>query len=99
MISDDLGWPRMISDDLGWPRMAASQVGIIVSSLGQAMQCLTVAPMLLASISASGTIRYLKPFAVLTNGEPKRALGLSWLIGALLVMLGELNLIAPLLSM
>ncbi len=79
--------------------MAASQIGIIVSSMGQAMQCLTVAPMLLASISASGTIRYLKPFAVLTDGEPKRALGLSWLIGSLLVMLGELNLIAPLLSM
>lgn len=124
---------------LFWPSVAAAQIGIILSSLGQALQCLVVAPRLLASISASGTLHYLKPFAVLTAGEPsrpldapllickraqaraarldcpplrlppslpfqlagepKRALLVSYVFGGLLVLLGDLNLVAPLLSM
>ena len=82
-----------------YPSVMGAQFGIILSSLGQALQCLVVAPRLLASISASETIRRLKPLAVLTAGEPKRALLVTYLIGASISMLGSLNLVAPLLSM
>ena len=58
-----------------------------------------VAPRLLAAIAASGTIRILKPLSILTAGEPKRALVMSWIIGSAICMLGSLNLVAPLLSM
>tara|TARA_B110001469_G_C9412673_1_gene211101 strand:- start:46 stop:477 length:432 start_codon:yes stop_codon:yes gene_type:complete len=34
-----------------WPSIKAAQVGIIIASLGQAMQCIVVAPRLLASIA------------------------------------------------
>ena len=73
-------------DTLFWPSVKMGQIGIIVSSLGQALQCLVVAPRLLASISASGTIRLLKPLAVLWGGEPKRALLVSNIIGGGLIM-------------
>ena len=82
-----------------YPAVIGAQAGIVLSSLGQALQCLVVAPRLLSSIAASGTIRLLKPFAILTGGEPKRALVMSWVIGSCIVMIGELNLVAPLLSM
>ena len=82
-----------------FPWVKAAQVGIILSSLGQALQCLVVAPRLLSSIAASGTIRALRPFAILTAGEPKRALLGAYFLGSCITMLGSLNLVAPLLSM
>ena len=63
------------------------------------LQCLVVAPKLLSSIAASGTIRLLKPLAILTGGEPKRALFVTYCIGSCIAMLGSLNVVAPLLSM
>lgn len=57
------------------------------------MQCLVVAPQLLASIAASHTLRWLKPFA-----SRLRALAATWLLGACLAMLGSLDRVAPLLS-
>ena len=86
-------------DAIFYPSVIVGQVGIILSSLGQALQCMVVAPRLLASIAASGTLRFLKPFAVLTAGEPKRALLLTYAIGSAIAMLGALDLVAPLLSM
>ena len=86
-------------DVLFWPSVVMGQVGIIVSSLGQALQCLVVAPRLLASIAESGAISRLKPLGKKIGGEPKFALLTTYVIGNCLCMLGSLNLIAPLLSM
>ena len=82
-----------------YPSVMGAQFGIILSSLGQALQCMVVAPRLLASIAASGRSASSSPFAVLTAGEPKRALLLTYLIGSCIAMLGALDLVAPLLSM
>ena len=88
------------TESLLYPSVTAAQVGIILSSLGQALQCLVVAPRLLASIAADGMIRPLRPFAKLSaGGEPKRALAFTYFFGGLMVLLGSLNLVAPLLSM
>ena len=56
-------------------------MGIIIASLGQAMQCIVVAPRLLASIAADNMLRIrvpstghvltLHPFSKLTAGEPR----------------------------
>ena len=56
-----------------------------------ALQCLIVAPRLLASIAASGTLRVLKPLATLTYGEPKRALLVTYLFGGALVLIGSVR--------
>ena len=79
--------------------MIGAQIGICLSSLGQALQCLVVAPRLLASVASGGCLRFMRPLAKLTAGEPKRALLVTYVIGGLLVLLGSLDLVAPLLSM
>jgi len=43
-------------------------VGIVLSSLGQALQCIVVAPRLLASIADDGMLRPLTPLSKLTQG-------------------------------
>ena len=84
------------------------QVGIIIASLGQAMQCIVVAPRLLASIAADNMLRIrlprgivltLLPFSKLSGGEPRRALVFTYLFGGCFVLLGSLDVVAPLLSM
>ena len=106
-----------------WPHIGAAQVGIIVSSLGQALQvrtsaqfspqfcaifsrpvltslqCLVVAPRLLASIASDGLLRVLTPVSRLTAGEPKLALLVTYIVGGSCVLIGSLDAVAPLLSM
>ena len=116
-------------------------MGIIIASLGQAMQCIVVAPRLLASIAVRhtglepqtsrqgprlgrrlcdshvravclgqadnmlrirlprGIVLTLHPFSKLTAGEPRRALVFTYLFGGCFVLLGSLDVVAPLLSM
>jgi amino acid transporter len=85
-------------DSLLWPSLKAAQIGIVFSSLGQALQCIVVAPRLLASIANDGMLKVLNPLAVMTAGEPKRALILVWAVGGAVVLIGDLNMVAPLLS-
>jgi potassium/chloride transporter 4/5/6 len=73
-------------DGLIWPSVKAGQIGIVMSSFGLALQCMMVAPRLLASIAADGKLRPLTPLARLMCGEPKRAL-----VGAACVLIGSLT--------
>jgi len=78
----------------------AAHLGIIISSLSQALQCLVVAPKLLQAIAKDDILAVLKPLAPLSrNGEPVRALWATYVVGGLLVLMGRLDLVAPLLSM
>jgi len=82
-----------------WPSVLAVRIGIVVTSLGQALQNLVVAPILLQSIAKEGVIKKLNVFAKQHNSEPKRALVFAYLVGGLCVLIGSLDLVAPLLSM
>jgi len=78
-------------------------VGIIISSIAQALQCLIVAPKLLQNISADDVIPGFKWFAKLSkSNEPTRALLFTYCVAATLVIggsfLGGLDFIAPILS-
>mmetsp|Transcript_23999 Transcript_23999/g.79767 ORF Transcript_23999/g.79767 Transcript_23999/m.79767 type:complete len:680 (+) Transcript_23999:134-2173(+) len=86
-------------DELIYPSVKAAQIGIVLSSLGQALQCVVVAPRLLVSIAADGMLRPMRSLARLTGGEPKLALAATYLVGAMCVLIGSLNAVAPLLSM
>lgn len=77
----------------------AATIGIVISSMSQALQCLVVAPRLLNAIAKDHILTFLDPLAVTHRGEPKRALMATCVIGSLLVLMGELDLVAPLLSM
>lgn len=77
-----------------------AHVGIIISSLSQALQCLVVAPRLLQSIAKDKILSILTKLAPLSSeGEPVRALWVTYVVAALLVLIGNLNMVAPLLTM
>jgi len=90
-----------IIEEIVWnPFPHAAKVGIIISSLSQALQCLVVAPRLLNAIAKDKILSSFNRFAPLSkSGEPKRALGGTYVVAALLVLIGKLDIVAPLLSM
>jgi len=90
---------RVVEEIVWNPFPKAAILGIIISSLSQALQCCVVAPRLLQSIAKDEIIWFLNKLAPLSNGEPKRALGATYLVAAVLVLIGQLDLVAPLLSM
>jgi len=87
--------------DIVWnPFPNSAHIGIIISSLSQALQCLIVAPRILQSIAKDKILPILDKVAPLSKqGEAVRALGATYLVGGLLVLMGQLDLVAPLLSM
>jgi len=90
-----------VVDEIVWnPFPHAAKVGIIISSLSQALQCLVVAPRLLNAIAKDKILQFFNPFAPLSrSGEPARALFGTYVIAGLLVLIGSLDIVAPLLSM
>lgn len=82
------------------PFPKSAYVGIIIASVSQALQCLIVAPRLLRSIAKDRLIPILGILEpVSARGEPVRALIFTYLVAASLVLIGELDAVAPLLTM
>ncbi|CAJ1389943.1 unnamed protein product [Effrenium voratum] len=74
--------------------------GIIIASLSQSLQCLIVAPRLLQNMAKDRLMPALRPLEVLSSsGEPTRALLFTYVCAAMLVLIGQLELVAPLLTM
>eukprot|EP00927_Polykrikos_kofoidii_P042830 TRINITY_DN36878_c0_g1_i1.p1 TRINITY_DN36878_c0_g1~~TRINITY_DN36878_c0_g1_i1.p1 ORF type:complete len:1111 (+),score=146.41 TRINITY_DN36878_c0_g1_i1:66-3398(+) len=90
-----------IASDIFWnPFPSAALLGIIIASLSQALQCLVVAPRLLQAVAQDQVLSLLAPLATLSrHGEPVRALFCTYVFAALLVLIGDLDLMAPLLTM
>ena len=87
--------------DIVWPLPIVTQIGVIIASLAQAMQCLVVSPRMLQAIAQDGTIPVLKPLRVMGgkfNDEPRRALICTGIICLLGVQIGKLDPVAPMLS-
>jgi len=92
---------RAIVHHIIWnPFPKSAFIGIIIASLSQSLQCLIVAPRLLQQIAKDDILRVLRPFAPLSqHGEPTRALLFTYTVAACLVLIGSLDIVAPLLSM
>jgi len=90
-----------IVEEIVWnPFPHSAHIGIIISSLSQALQCLIVAPKLLQAIANDRILSLLTPLAPLSkSGEPVRALLGTYVIAGLLVLIGDVNAVAPLLTM
>jgi len=98
-ISEEAG--RHIVQTVVWnPFPNSAFVGIIIASLSQSLQCLIVAPRLLQNMAKDRLMPALRPLEKLSSsGEPVHALLFTYIAAALLVLIGELELVAPLLSM
>ena len=90
----------LVVGNIAWPGPKVVEIGALLSTIGAGLQSLTGAPRLLQAISKDQIIPFLKTFKTLSgNGEPVRALGITLIISELAVLIGDVDQIAPLLSM
>ncbi|XP_063928306.1 solute carrier family 12 member 4 isoform X3 [Zophobas morio] len=91
---------KLVVANMAWPNEWVILIGSFLSTLGAGLQSLTGAPRLLQAIAKDGIIPFLAPFAVSSSrGEPTRALLLTIVICQGGILLGNVDLLAPLLSM
>ncbi|RZF44655.1 hypothetical protein LSTR_LSTR000607 [Laodelphax striatellus] len=91
---------RLVVANIAWPNEWVILIGSFLSTLGAGLQSLTGAPRLLQAIAKDGIIPFLAPFAVSSSrGEPTRALLLTVTICQCGILLGNVDYLAPLLSM
>lgn len=90
---------RLLTATLAWPVPAVVQLGIILSTLGAALQSLTGAPRLLAAIANDDILPVLKYFKAPDSVEPHLATLFTMLICAGCVVIGNLDLITPVITM
>ncbi|CEM08836.1 unnamed protein product [Vitrella brassicaformis CCMP3155] len=72
--------------------------GVMASTIGAALQSLISAPRLLSAIASDGTVPFLRRFAVRPGQEPRLALALSTVICAGCICSGDLNFVAPIIT-
>ncbi|XP_029834473.3 solute carrier family 12 member 4 isoform X1 [Ixodes scapularis] len=85
---------------LAWPHPLLVVLGSLLSTIGAGLQSLTGAPRLLQAIAKDGVIPVLNVFSVSSSrGEPVRALLLTAFISELGILIGNLDHIAPILTM
>ncbi|XP_053620979.1 solute carrier family 12 member 4 isoform X3 [Plodia interpunctella] len=91
---------KLVVANMAWPNEWVILIGSFLSTLGAGLQSLTGAPRLLQAIAKDEIIPFLAPFAVSSSrGEPTRALLLTMLICQCGILLGNVDILAPLLSM
>ncbi|XP_023245325.1 solute carrier family 12 member 6 [Copidosoma floridanum] len=91
---------RLVVANIAWPNEWVILVGSFLSTLGAGLQSLTGAPRLLQAIAKDQIIPFLAPFAKSSSrGEPTRALILTVAICQCGILLGNVDYLAPLLSM
>jgi len=90
----------LVVGNIAWPHPKVVEIGSLLSTIGAGLQSLTGAPRLLQAISKDQIIPFLKPFETLSGkGEPVRALAITLVISEVAVLIGNVDEIAPLLSM
>ena len=82
---------------ISWPSEYVVRVGVVLSALGAALQSLTGAPRLLQAIANDNLIPILRPFR--GTGEPRKPLALTILICAGFISSGNVNSVAPIITM
>lgn len=85
---------------IAWPFPFLIVIGALLSTMGAALQSITSAPRLLQAIAKDDIIPFLKPFKQMDNrGEPVRALAATIVIAWGAILIGNLDFIAPILTM
>ncbi|XP_051133565.1 cation-chloride cotransporter 1 isoform X2 [Andrographis paniculata] len=96
---DKLLTDRLLTATVAWPVPAITYIGIILSTLGAALQSLTGAPRLLAAIANDDILPVLNYFKVADGGEPHAATLFTAFLCIACVIIGNLDLITPTITM
>ncbi|KAL9252517.1 Cation-chloride cotransporter 1-like protein [Drosera capensis] len=91
----ELQLKRLLTATVAWPLPAIIYVGIIFSTLGAALQSLVGAPRLLAAIANDDILPVLNYFKVADGAEPHLATLFMAFICIACVVIGNLDLISP----
>ncbi|XP_053401890.1 solute carrier family 12 member 6-like isoform X2 [Mercenaria mercenaria] len=85
---------------LAWPTKWVILIGSFLSTVGAGLQSLTGAPRLLQAIAMDGVIPVINFFSVTTKrGEPFRALLLTLAISEIGILIANLDVVAPVITM
>ena len=96
---DSFATDSKIADELLWPNKYVVLTGVLISCCSQTLQCLIVAPRLLQAIAADHLIPFLRPLAQLSKRkEPARALLATYILSAGLVLIGSVDILAPMVT-
>lgn len=90
---------RLLTATVAWPFPAIIYIGIILSTLGAALQSLTGAPRLLAAIANDDILPVLNYFKVADGNEPHIATFFTAFLCIGCVVIGNLDLITPTITM
>ncbi|BBH01156.1 cation-chloride co-transporter 1 [Prunus dulcis] len=90
---------RLLTATIAWPFPVFIYIGIILSTLGAALQSLTGAPRLLAAIANDDILPVLNYFKVSDGSEPNIATLFTALLCIGCVVIGNLDLITPTITM
>ncbi|XP_076233793.1 solute carrier family 12 member kcc isoform X2 [Calliopsis andreniformis] len=91
---------KLVVANMAWPNQWVILIGSFLSTLGAGLQSLTGAPRLLQAIAKDSIIPRLTTFATSSSrGEPTRALVLTVIICQCGILFGNVDYLAPLLSM
>ncbi|KAB1222707.1 Cation-chloride cotransporter 2 [Morella rubra] len=89
----------LLTATIAWPFPAVVYIGIILSTLGAALQSLTGAPRLLAAIANDEILPILNYFKVADGSEPHIATLFTAFICIGCVVIGNMDLISPTVTM
>ena len=90
---------RLLTATVAWPAPAVIYIGIILSTLGAALQSLTGAPRLLVAIANDDILPVLNYFKAYEGSEPHVATLFTSFICIGCVVIGNLDLITPTITM
>lgn len=90
---------RLLTATIAWPSSSIIYIGIILSTLGAALQSLTGAPRLLAAIANDDILPVLNYFKVAEGSEPHIATFFTAFLCIACVVIGNLDLISPTITM
>ena len=102
VLSDKYGesfGDQLFAARIGWPSLWVILLGALISTFGSAIQSLMGGPPVLRAIAVDNIIPVLAPFAKPWKGEPTRALLMTVFICALSIIIAQLDLVAPLVTM
>ncbi|XP_011046736.1 PREDICTED: cation-chloride cotransporter 1-like [Populus euphratica] len=90
---------RLLTATIAWPFPAIIYIGIILSTLGAALQSMTGAPRLLAAIANDDILPILNYFKVADGQEPYIATLFTAFLCVGCVIIGNLDLVTPTVTM
>ena len=90
---------EMVIGAMAWPTKWLVLLGALLSTVGAGLQSLTGAPRLLQAIANDEVLPILKPFKVTKRGEPLPALFLTCAIAEIGIIIANLDVVAPILTM